>query len=89
MNPRTVVNFINRNKIVVLLMLMTVVSAITFAQEEAVQIELPVEDMLTYLNQWIGVFGPIFLFIGMIPVALGLLRYVLKLFASAFSGGGR
>lgn len=52
-----------------------------------VQIEVPVSDMMSYLNQWIGILAPVVLFLGMIPVAMGLLRYLTKLFQSAFQGG--
>jgi uncharacterized membrane protein YfhO len=67
------------------LMLLTVASA----AQTAVTIDIPVDDMITNLNTWIGVFAPILLFVGMIPVALGLLRYIIKLFVGAFGGASR
>lgn len=61
-----------------------------FAQTTtAPTITVPTDDMIDYLNQWITVFAPIVLFLGMIPVAMRLLRYLTELFASAFGGGGR
>ncbi len=50
-------------------------------------IDIPTEDMIGNLNTWIAIFAPIMLFIGMIPVALGLLRYITRMFQSAFGGG--
>lgn len=84
----TVSSFLNRNKYFVLFVLVFAISAVSMAQTAVpVDIEIPVNDTIGYLNDWIAIFAPIFLFIGMIPVALGLLRYITKLFASAFSGG--
>lgn len=64
-------------------------SVASFAQEDPIEIEIPFDNIVTYLNQWLGVFGPIVLLIGMIPVAMALLRYITKLFQSAFGGSGR
>jgi hypothetical protein len=71
--------------------LLTMINAMAFAQSATPipEIEIPVADSITYLNQWLVVFGPIFLFIGMIPVALGLLRFITRLFASAFGNSSR
>lgn len=79
--------FLGKHKYLILLVLVVALSAVAFAQEDpAVTIDIPVEDTISYLNQWLVVFGPIFLFIGMIPVAIALLRYVTSLFKSAFGG---
>jgi peptidoglycan biosynthesis protein MviN/MurJ (putative lipid II flippase) len=88
MKLRNASQFISNNKYTIVMVLVVALSAVSFAQEP-VNIEIPVEDTITYLNQWVAIFAPIFLFIGMIPVALGLLRYITRLFASAFGGGGR
>ena len=81
--------YLRNNKHYIVMMLVFALTAVSFAQATAVPvtIDIPVDDTITYLNQWLGVFGPIFLFIGMIPVAIALLRYVTGLFKSAFSGG--
>jgi hypothetical protein len=72
---------------VVLAMLLTMAS-VAFAQEtEPVAIELPIDEMFGYLGTWITTFGPIVLFLGMIPVALALLNYVVGIIRKAFSGG--
>lgn len=77
-------------QLMVFALLLTVASA-AFAQTPVppVDIEIPTNDMMTHLNTWIQTFAPIVLLFGMIPVALGLLRYITKLFQQAFSGGGR
>jgi len=80
--------FLRNNKYIVVMMLVFALTAVSFAQTPSpVTIDIPVDDTISYLNQWLGVFGPIFLFIGMIPVAIALLRYVTSLFKSAFTGG--
>ncbi len=61
--------------------------AVSLAQTEVPEIEIPTDDMISNLNTWIAIFAPIMLFIGMIPVALGLLKYITRLFQSAFGGG--
>lgn len=74
---------------VVLAMLLTMAS-VAFAQTdppEPVAIELPIDEMFGYLGTWITTFGPIVLFLGMIPVALALLNYVVGIIRKAFSGG--
>lgn len=74
--------------IVAAMMLMSV--PISFAQTAVPpSIEIPVADSIEYLNQWISIFAPIMLFIGMIPVALGVLRYITRLFGAAFGGMSR
>jgi peptidoglycan biosynthesis protein MviN/MurJ (putative lipid II flippase) len=82
-------NFYRRNYRAAIVVMMLFVLAIASSAQTAipVDIDVPVEDMISYLNQWIGVLAPIVLFLGMIPVAMGLLRYLTKLFQSAFSGG--
>lgn len=56
------------------------------AQTATPTITIPTDDMLTYLNTWVSAFAPIILFIGMIPVAIGLLRYIINMFRGAFGG---
>lgn len=75
---------------VVLAMLLTMAS-VAFAQgdPEPVTIDLPIDEMFGYLGTWITTFGPIILFLGMIPVALALLQYVVGIIRKAFSGGGK
>lgn len=51
-------------------------------------IGIPTGDMISGLNGWLAVFGPIVIFIGMIPVALALLRYVVNMLRSAFGSAG-
>lgn len=51
-------------------------------------VEIPTDDIITHLNTWIGVLAPIILFLGMIPVALALLQYLVGMFQRAFRGGG-
>lgn len=62
-------------------------SALSLAQTP-VPIEIPVDGMIDNLNNWLEVFAPIILFVGMIPVALGLLQYIVRMFRNAFGGGG-
>lgn len=52
------------------------------------QIEVPVDGMIENLNHWLSILAPIILFLGMIPVALGLLQYIVRMFRNAFGGGG-
>lgn len=61
-------------------------SALSLAQTP-VPIVIPVDGMIENLNNWLEVFGPIILFVGMIPVALGLLQYIVRMFRGAFGGG--
>lgn len=83
-------SFLRRNRIVILLALAVMLASVSFAQEDpAPTLTLPVDDMFNYLQTWITTFGPILLFIGMIPVALGLLRYVVRMFQSAFGSSSR
>jgi len=79
----------NFNAKYMLMMALFLMSAMSVAAQTPVVIDIPVDDMITNLNTWIGVFAPILLFVGMIPVALGLLRYIIKLFVGAFGGVGR
>jgi hypothetical protein len=81
--------FLRNNRWVVVLSLAMLMSAVSFAQETPVtpSIDLPLDDIFTYLNQWLVVFAPIVLFVGMIPVAMSLLRYITNLLKSAFGGG--
>jgi hypothetical protein len=86
--------FYRKHKVTVQVMLfvlvMVVANAVAFGQTDTpVEIQIPTDDMMTHLNTWISTFAPIVLLFGMIPVALGLLRYITKLFQQAFSGGGR
>lgn len=53
-----------------------------------VSIEVPVDGMIENLNHWLSILAPIILFLGMIPVALGLLQYIVRMFRNAFGGGG-
>lgn len=62
-------------------------SAVSLAQTP-VPIEIPTGDMIGNLNNWLEIFAPIILFVGMIPVALGLLQYIVRMFRNAFGGGG-
>lgn len=91
------VAFWRRNQKLLMIALVLTVTAMTFAQTATptmaqtatpVPIEIPTGDMMVHLNTWLGVFAPIVLLFGMIPVALGLLRYITKLFQQAFTGGG-
>lgn len=76
-----------KGRYLILLIILAAMTAVCFAQTAVpVEIEIPVDSTISYLNQWIEIFAPIMLFIGMIPVALGLLRYVTGLFRSAFGG---
>lgn len=76
--------------IMVVAAIMLMMTAVSFAQTaEPPVIEIPIDDSISYLNTWIALFAPIMLFIGMIPVALGLLRYITRLFSSAFGGISR
>jgi hypothetical protein len=78
----------NYLKLSLALSLVVMANAVAMAQTATpTEITIPTGDMITYLNEWIEIFGPIVLFVGMIPVALGLLRYVTGLFRSAFGGG--
>ena len=77
--------FGGKGRYLILLVILATMSVVSFAQTAVpVEIEIPVDSTINYLNQWIEIFAPIMLFIGMIPVALGLLRYVTGLFRSAF-----
>jgi peptidoglycan biosynthesis protein MviN/MurJ (putative lipid II flippase) len=82
---RNASQFISNNKYTIVMVLVVALSAVSFAQEP-VNIEIPVEDTITYLNQWVAIFAPVFLFVGMIPVAFGLLRYITRMFQNAFTG---
>lgn len=82
-----IVSLVRNNRLFVVFALLMVTAAVSFAQTaEPPEITLPIDDMFSYLSSWITVFGPVILFIGMIPVALALLRYVLGLFQKAFGG---
>lgn len=79
--------FVRSNRLLVLLALLLMTAAMSFAQTpEPPEITLPIDSMFSYLSTWIATFAPVILFIGMIPVALALLRYVLSLFQKAFGG---
>lgn len=51
------------------------------------EINIPTGDMIGSLNNWLEIFAPVILFLGMIPVALGLLQYIVRMFRQAFGGG--
>lgn len=80
-----------RSRWLILSILLVTLSAATFAQEVTAEpvpgIDIPVTEMFSYLGTWITTFAPVVLFLGMIPVALALLRYVLAMFQKAFGGG--
>lgn len=73
-----------------LLALVFVISVVQVAAQTATpttpSITIPTDSMLSYLNTWVAAFAPIILFIGMIPVAIGLLRYIINMFRGAFGG---
>jgi peptidoglycan biosynthesis protein MviN/MurJ (putative lipid II flippase) len=81
------------HRVLIVIGILMLLIAPTFAQTPeppiVPDVEIPVEDSIGYLNTWIAIFAPIFLFIGMIPVALGLLRYITRLFTQAFGGSTR
>lgn len=78
-----------RKRAIVLMLVLVMLFAMTAVSQAQtpVPIEIPTDDMITNLNTWIGVLAPIILFIGMIPVALGLLQYLVAMFQRAFRGG--
>lgn len=76
------------HRVLIVVGILLMLTAVSFAQTPepptVPDVQIPVEDSISYLNTWIAIFAPIFLFIGMIPVALGLLRYITRLFTQAF-----
>jgi hypothetical protein len=73
-----------RLQLALVVLMLTLPSLVAQAQTEVPEITIDTSGMITNLNTWLGIFGPIMFFIGMIPVALGLLRYLLGIFKSSF-----
>lgn len=74
-----------RARLSITLAMLVLASAISFAQEE-VTLEVPVNEIFSQANTWLGVFAPIIAIGVGISIAIALLTFIGKQIVSAFRG---